>query len=412
MMSGILTSLGEALKAAGDRLGAGPSFSAGERACVVLIDRNGRLCGMSGPARAAFRAHGSAAFLPLLFLPEERPRLEAAIASPAVGRISARARAADGRVGVYELIFQRRRDGRIAVLVSDRSADDAARRALERETAAAAAEAKATARILADLSHEMKTPLNAVIGFAEAMREETFGPVGHPKYEEYADHIRASGRHLLDLVTSILDLARLEADRLALKPVMCAPGAIVAECAEMVRMTADKAGLSLDIEIAEDIGECLIDPRALRQIAINLLSNAVKFTSDGAVTVRLRKEDGALLLTVEDTGIGMSADELAALGARFTEIQGAGVRGADGAGLGLSLAFALAERHGGSLDIQSAPGEGVRARVRLPIVTSPSRNETAAAPGEALRIQSQLERVEAYRREVGRSRAAEKANAA
>lgn len=419
------------LKNWGERLGAPPSFSpvsdipshgrahaggpGAARFCVILSDRDGALKTLPASALGLFRAADTAGHLTQLFLPEERARLAAALAAPDVDRVTARARikspdhvrkgeiATD--IGFFELSFERRANGDVAILIADRTAEDAARRALEKEAAAAAAEAKAGARLLADLSHEMKTPLNAVIGFADAMREETFGPIGNRKYEEYAGHIGASGRHLLDLVTSILDLARLEADRLSLKPVICKPADIIAECAAMVRLAADDAGLGLTLEIEPGIGECLLDPRALRQIVLNLLSNAVKFTSDGAITVRAHADGDTLLMTVEDTGIGMSADELNALGARFTKAQGAGVRGADGAGLGLSLAFALAERHGGTLDLASAPGEGVRATVRLPLNRPRAAKDETRRPPEPPRIQSQLERVEAYRREVAQTRA-------
>jgi cell cycle sensor histidine kinase DivJ len=156
--------------------------------------------------------------------------------------------------------------------------------------------------------------------------------------------------------------------------------------------------------------ESFLDPRAVRQILINLLANAVKFTSDGAITLSAARRETAIEITVKDTGVGMSAEELAKLGARFTAAQGAGVRGAKGAGLGLALAFALADLHGGSLKLDSAPGEGVTATLKLPVVAPPQRrrdlnavealgyaaDEEAPAPPAVL---TQLERIEAYRRQ-------------
>ncbi|MEQ8751832.1 MAG: HAMP domain-containing sensor histidine kinase, partial [Amphiplicatus sp.] len=272
---------------------------------------------------------------------------------------------------------------------------------LRAEAEEAKREAKETADLLADLSHEMRTPLNAVIGFAGAMRAEMFGPLGHEKYDEYAEHIHASGEHLLDLVSSILDLAKIEADRFSLKREAVNAGALAEECAGIVRLSAEAAGLTLTTRIAPSIPDSFLDARAVRQIIINLLSNAVKFTSDGEITLSVEAEDGEIVLTVTDTGVGMSEAELAKLGARFTAAHGDGVRGAKGAGLGLALAFAFAELHGGSMKLSSAPGEGLTARVALPVVApaSPSRRRREAVSMQNPALLTQLDRIEAYRRE-------------
>ncbi|MEO0398033.1 MAG: HAMP domain-containing sensor histidine kinase [Pseudomonadota bacterium] len=381
-----------------------------------------------------------------VFLPEERERLAEAVRSRAVGATLARARKADGTTGVFDLHCARRTDGKTDILIVDASLADGERQALADAGAQARAEAKSSAAALADLSHEMKTPLNAVIGFADAMDAETFGPLGHAKYKEYADHIRASGKHLLDLVVSILDMARLDAERLQLSPVLCRPDALAKECAAMVRQTAEKAGLKLTLDIDDSVSESLMDPRAVRQVLINLLSNAIKFTSDGEVRLSLSTVADEVVFEVADTGIGMNTDDLAKLGPRFTAAHGSGVRGADGAGLGLALAFRLADLHGGRLDLQSAPGEGLTARLILPRkraahskassredsldrvqrkltdgATTPTEIEVespipapAPVPAPAARTKlsepadqlTQLERIEAYRREVAEARAA------
>lgn len=279
----------------------------------------------------------------------------------------------------------------------------------KRDLAESRAEAKAARDRLADLSHEMRTPLNAVIGFSGAMGAEVFGPLGHTRYYEYAEHIRSSGAHLLDLVNSILDLSRIEADRFDLKREAVNLGSIALECAAMVRLGAEAAGLKLEARIEDGMPESFLDPRAVRQILINLLSNAVKFTSDGSIALTAARRGETVQIVVKDTGVGMSADELAKLGARFTSAQGAGVRGAKGAGLGLALAFALADLHGGSLKIDSAPGEGVTATLTLPIVEPPQRKrdlKSVEALGYAAddapppqSVMTQMERIEAYRRQ-------------
>jgi len=221
---------------------------------------------------------------------------------------------------------------------------------------------------IGDLSHEMKTPLTAILGFADAMREEIFGPLGHDRYREYAQHIHRSGDHLIGLVSSLLDLARLDADQYGLKPVLDNLGDVTQECAEMMRGEVEKAGLNLVVERDAEMKDSLFDPQAVRQIVINLLSNAAKFTSDGTISVQITREDEQMVVRVRDTGIGMSGAQLQALGERFTTAQSDGVRGARGNGIGLSLAAALANYHGGGLIIDSAPGEGSLATLRLPFI--------------------------------------------
>lgn len=382
-------------------------WDGGPGAAVVAVDAEGRVAALSGEAgalseRAAAEILG-APFL-ALFAEADRASVAAALGEGA-GRLAAALRRADGGLTPVELCFRRRDNGENTVLILDAPGRSTGEK-LSAAARAMRAEARERADLLADLSHEMKTPLNAVIGFAEAMAGETFGPLGHKKYAEYADYIRASGGHLLDLVTSILDLARIESDRFTLHPEMIDLGRLAEECAGIVRLAAERAGLKLTTRIAADIPESWLDPRAMRQIVINLLSNAVKFTSDGEILLSVDRAGEHIVLTVTDTGVGMSQTQIASLGARFTEAQGDGVRGVKGSGLGLALAFALAELHDGSLDIDSAPGEGVTATLRLP-VRRPERprrlhavkTDHAGASGAPPQVLTQLERIEAYRRE-------------
>ncbi|MHA7873143.1 MAG: sensor histidine kinase, partial [Hyphococcus sp.] len=222
--------------------------------------------------------------------------------------------------------------------------------------------------------------------------------LGDDKYKEYAEHIHASGAHLMDLIGSMLDAARIEAGRYDLAPALEAPAALARECAAMIRGQAEQAGLTFALEIAPGLPETLIDKRAVKQILINLLTNAVKFTRTGGVVLSVSEKCGAIDFVVKDTGVGMSRTALAKLGGRFSEMHKSGVRGTDGAGLGLSLAFALAKLHGGALVFDSTPGEGTTARFTLPVRRS--RDEAPSAPAARLGdIQSQLDRVARYRRE-------------
>ena len=295
----------------------------------------------------------------------------------------------------------------VRVLILDRGADERLVKELRAEAEKAQGQANAGTDLLADLSHEMRTPLNAVIGFAEAMQNETFGPLGHPKYAEYADHIRSSGGHLMELISAILDLARFEAGRMTLKREMMDLGAVASECAAMVQKTAEDAGLKLTVRVEEGLPKSWLDPRSVRQILINLLANAVKFTSHGGIDVAIARDGDALVATVTDTGVGMNEEELARLGARFTSVSSDGVRGANGSGLGLALCFALAEAHDGKLQLNSAPGEGVRAELRLPITAAPARPvRSDDQPADEIVVHSQLDRIAEYKRELAAKKSA------
>lgn len=290
--------------------------------------------------------------------------------------------------------------GRLKALVRTGVEALAPRRAVaayRKETLKPAAKAP-SADLVADLSHEMKTPLNAIMGFADAMRSETFGPLGDDKYKEYADDIHASGAHLMDLIGTILDCAKIDADRYAISPELGDPAPIARDCAAMIRGEAEKAGLVFNLEIAPDLPQTLIDARVVKQILVNLLTNAVKFTKAGSVTLSVSEKCGAIDFVVTDTGVGMSRTAVAKLGGRFSELHQNGVRGAGGAGLGLSLSFALAKLHGGALVFDSSPGEGTTARFTLPLRRALDDAPAAPAmrPGD---IQSQLDRVARYRRE-------------
>jgi signal transduction histidine kinase len=390
---------------------AAPQWRSGEGDPVVSLAATGEILAASSGASALIAAEGGLARRSLYdFVSREdraglKSALEAAIAAPA-GSTAARALVRLLRPGqsalFAELLFAR--DGRrVTVLIRERAHELAAAREERAHPqlaapAAAAAPAGVSPDALADLGHELKTPLNAIMGFAETMKSEAFGPLGHDKYREYAGFIHSSGGHLADLIASILDRAKIDAGRYKLTPALSAPGAIARDCAEMVRGEAEKAGLALRVDIAPDLDETMIDGRAVKQILINLLSNAVKFTAAGEIGLRVFQTKGEMSFEVCDTGVGMSQMALARLGERFTGLHKSGVRGTSGTGLGLSLAFSLARLHGGALELSSAPGEGTIARLRLPIARSLTELSSAgvAVSGD---IQSQLDRVAQFRRE-------------
>lgn len=391
-----------------DAAGAGARFSGGAGVSVALIRADGALLDLSAPAARMFAGAREAGALADLFLPEDREAVGRAVRSKAVNRLEARARRPGGAIVHVEMILERRADGRAVALLLDRTREKEEAAARAREAVRVDLETQDGAAMLADLSHEMRTPLNAVIGFAETIERETFGPVGHRNYAQYAEHIRMAGRHLLDLVNAVLDLTKIGADRFALRRVAADPAAIAREAAAIVRHQAEEAGLRLVVEIADDLPESFLDPRAAKQILINLLSNAVKFTSDGEVSLVARRDGDDIVFIVRDDGVGMNAEALSKIGARFTSAHGAGVRGQGGAGLGLSLAIGLAELHGGGIDLESAPGEGMTALVRLPIAETQAPAKGAlrarivaareASPGAETATVTQLDRIAAARR--------------
>jgi len=233
----------------------------------------------------------------------------------------------------------------------------------ERDRAEIANQSKS--QFLALMSHELRTPLNAIMGFSEVIKTEAFGPLGQARYRDYAADIHASGGHLLELITEILDLSKIEAGKMELSEERVALDSVLAETQRLFRDKADAQGLVFNTEATAAVG-LWADRLALKQMLINLVSNALKFTpSGGRIDVRTRfADDGNLELAIADTGPGMDQEELEqAVGAFGQTAEG---RKAGGTGLGLTLTAALAHLHGGRLDIDSAPGQGTTVTIVLP----------------------------------------------
>lgn len=254
--------------------------------------------------------------------------------------------------------------------------------ATAREAAAAAEVAKG--RFLAVVSHELRTPLNAIIGFSDMLLHEMFGAFRDPRQKEYVALVRESGQHLLSVVTSILDVSRIEAGAYAteLEPFRFADAADM--CRSMMRPLAEAKSIALGAQIAPDAGEINADRRAVQQILINLVSNAVKFTPDGgSVVIGAKRVGSRLHFWVSDTGIGIADEDMANLGKPFMQIQNDHTRRFEGTGLGLSLVKGLVALHEGTMSIESAPGEGTTVTISLP-VNGPKRR--SGAPADVLPV--------------------------
>ncbi|WP_236783636.1 sensor histidine kinase [Azospirillum humicireducens] len=243
-----------------------------------------------------------------------------------------------------------------------RSAEQTDLRARQLEEARRQAERaiRAKTAFLANMSHEIRTPLTAMMGFAELLEQEVAGPHAIPLYRDYARDIAESGRHLMELINDLLDLSKADADRLELVDGTVDVLRVAIGTARLLAERASRHGVRIVTTVPTDLPPLRADERKLRQMLLNLLSNAVKFTPvDGVVTLGARvAAGGALWLSVHDTGIGMTGEELAKALEPWGQIDSALARAQVGTGLGLPLTKRLIELHGGRLDVVSRRDEG------------------------------------------------------
>jgi cell cycle sensor histidine kinase DivJ len=238
------------------------------------------------------------------------------------------------------------------------------------EAARQSAEAASRSRdhFLANMSHELRTPLNAIIGFSEILGNRELRPADEAKQTEYARIIHQSGQHLLAVVNSILDMAKLQSGTFSIIPETFDIGPLIESCCEIVTLKAHEGRIEILRADTRGIEPVVGDRRACKQILINLLSNAIKFTPEnGRVTIAARPDGNSLVISVTDTGIGIGAADLARLGDPFFQVKSALDRPYEGTGLGLSVVRGLVGLHGGSIMIASEPGHGTAVTIRLPL---------------------------------------------
>jgi signal transduction histidine kinase/HAMP domain-containing protein len=229
---------------------------------------------------------------------------------------------------------------------------------------------------LTNMSHELRTPLSAIIGFSELIAKETIGPIGRPKYRDFADDILHSGKHLLDIISEILDVAKLQSDTMELRPRLVHPRSIVDGSVRIVREQAQETGVKLGVVMPDDLPMLVGDPVRLRQVLLNLLSNAIKFTPHGgSVTLRVAVCCDGVRFEVRDTGIGMAAADIPRALEPFGQVDTSLSRRHGGTGLGLPLSKLLVERHGSAMTVESELGHGTTVYFTLPLAlpTAPAR---------------------------------------
>jgi signal transduction histidine kinase len=270
-------------------------------------------------------------------------------------------------------------DGGSIMLLSDFTLVKEREESLRRATRAAEAANAAKTRFLANMSHELRTPLNAIIGFSEIIHGQLFGLIGNERYLDYSGDILRSGRHLLDVINSVLDLAKSESGKMMLENRPTDMAEVLKDCITMVEEQITGAGLTFEVSGLDQHLPLLGDPAKLRQIFLNLLSNAMKFTpSGGKVWLQAERTADGVSVMVGDNGIGMSPEDMDVAMQPFGQVDNRLERKYEGTGLGLPLTRAFVELHGGMMRFESARDQGTRVFVTFPRARSDTVEFAAA----------------------------------
>jgi two-component system cell cycle sensor histidine kinase PleC len=271
---------------------------------------------------------------------------------------------------IVDISAQKARENQLAEVTNQLRAQAAEtlllNRELQRQQQMAITANRAKSDFLARMSHELRSPLNAILGFSEIIGDDLFGAAGRERYQRYAGDIHAAGKHLLALINDILDLSKVEAGRLELKYESVDVGELIRACLPIVAPVAERRGVEITAQLDPAI-RIEADHLRLRQMVLNLLSNAVKFTlRDGKVGIRAALRGDELEIVVTDNGIGMSPEQIEVALQPFGQVVTESPYAQVGTGLGLPIVISLVELHGGRFAIDSAPNMGTTVTLVLP----------------------------------------------
>jgi len=238
---------------------------------------------------------------------------------------------------------------------------------VRRRASEASQEAETCKERLSIASHEFRTPLNAIIGFSDVMRQEMFGPLGDPRYRRYAELLHDSGNRLLDMINDFLDLSKLDAGRLELNIQTIEVLRVIVDSVRALEVLAAKSHVCFSVHVFDGVSLLIADDKRLRQMVLNLLSNALKFTpAGGEISIDAYRRGQSIAISVSDTGVGMREEDVAVALEPFGQVENRALPNSQGTGLGLPLTKQLAELHGGTLELESRPGRGTTVTILLP----------------------------------------------
>jgi PAS domain S-box-containing protein len=347
---------------------------------AVTLDSAGRILSLNEPAERLFGYHQNeiaGESLLMLLSPQSHPETTARLESlsrggeaeaafrplPVVGRDR------DGASIPLALTLARIGTGeapQFCALARDLSREREAERRLIAAREAAEAASAAKTDFLAQVSHEIRTPLHAILGFAEVMLEERFGPVGNERYKDYLKDIHASGSHVMSLADDLLDLSKIEAGKLELAFAAVDANSVIRECVSLMQPQAARERVIMRVSLHDRLPRVMVDERSLKQIMLNLMSNAVKFNEPGGQVIVSTAVDaaGQAVIRVRDTGVGMNENEVGLALTPFNQVGKGGAKG--GAGLGLPLTKALVEANKAEFSIKSRREQGTLIEIAFP----------------------------------------------
>ena len=318
------------------------AYAFGYRSLAELIEAGGLEAILPQGAAAFASENGAERSEPVDALTRSRRRLKVAFASSMLD--------AEAGLTLLRLIDQKALDDETAPSIAEIDANAASRRL----------------DFLAKVSHEVRTPLNSILGFTELMMQERFGPIGNARYKGYVEDIHQSGLYALSLLNDLLDISKIEAGKFELDFTAVEVPELVEDCVNSLQPLAKRSRIVLRTSLAEKLPCIVADPRRLKQILLNLLTNAIKFTKEGGqVIVSGTMVDGELRLRVRDNGVGMTKDEIAFAMQPFHQLDTA-PRKQSGTGLGLPVTKALVDANRARLVLTSEPGVGTSADVVFP----------------------------------------------